>query len=497
MKRRTFCKSSLATLATFSLPAPRLLAAAGEMASPVPADLAAVTGAGKAITLPGSSVKELAAALRGQLLLAGSAGYDDARHIWNGSIDRHPALIARCAGAADVAAAARFARDHELLVAVRGGGHSFSGQSVCEGGLMIDLSPMRGVRVDPIARTARVEPGVSLGQFDREAQAFGLATPAGTVSHTGVAGLTLGGGVGWLGRRFGLTCDNVTAVDLITAGGEFVRASDRENADLFWGVRGGGGNFGVVTSFEYRLHQAGPMVVGGSISYAFADARDVLRRFADFTGSCPDDLAVVPSVGAGPDGVTGVTIEACYSGPPDGADRALAPLRQLGKPVADHLGPMRYVDLQSMDDDGLAWGNGYYVKSGFLADWSTAFIETLVTIFEQPRPYAVVLQQLGGAIGRVKNTETAFAHREALWDVICFTGWTDPAKAAEQTEATRALWKTLEPFTKGFYVNHEPTGDPDRNRANFGVNYDRLLKLKNRYDPANLFRLNPNIRPTA
>jgi hypothetical protein len=474
-----------------------LLAAAGEMTARIPKDLAAVTGAGRPTTLPGASVKELAAALRGQLLLAGSPGYDDARHLWNAAFDRHPALIARCAGAADVAAAVRFARAHDLLVAVRGGGHSFSGQSVCEGGLMIDLSPMRSVRIDPVGRSARVEPGVSLGQYDREAQSFGLATPAGTVSHTGVAGLTLGGGLGWLGRRFGLTVDNVTAVDLITAEGEFLRANDRENTDLFWGVRGGGGNFGVVTSFEYRLHPVGPMVVGGSISYGIAEARDVLRRLADFSSNCPDEIALVPSVGAGPDGVTLVTVEACYSGPANGANQALAPLRKLGKPVEDKLGTMRFVDLQSMDDEGSAWGGHYYLKSGLLGAWSPAFTDAVVGVFEKPQPFVVILQQLGGAIARVKDTDTAFSHRKALFDVICFTGWTDPAKAAEHKEAVHALWKTLEPFTAGYYINHEPTGDTDRNRENFGVNYERLLKLKNHYDPTNLFHLNANIRPTV
>ena len=437
MKRRIFCQSSLATLATVSLPAHRLFAAAGEMAGSAPKDLAAVTGAGRPMTLPGASIKELAAALRGQLLLDGSAGYDDARHLWNGSIDRHPALIARCAGAADVAAAVRFARAHDLLVAVRGGGHSLSGQSVCDGGLMIDLSPMRSVRVDPISRSARVEPGVSLGQFDREAQAFGLATPAGTVSHTGVAGLTLGGGVGWLGRRFGLTCDNVTAVDMITANGEFVHASARENNDLFWGVRGGGGNFGVVTSFEYRLHPAGPMIAGGWISYPFAGARDLLRRIAEFSSECPDELALIPSIGAGPDGVVLVTIEACYSGPPAGADAAVAPLRRLGKPVQDKLGPMRFVDLQSMDDDAVAWGNGYYVKGGLLEHWSPAFTDTLVAAFSRPQSCAVILQQFGGAIARVRNGDTAFPHRNALFDLIVSASWTDPARAAEQTDGLR------------------------------------------------------------
>jgi len=262
-------------------------------------------------------------------------------------------------------------------------------------------------------------------------------------------------------------------------------------------VRGGGGNFGVVTSFEYRLHEAGPMIVGGAISYGLAEARDVLRRLADFSSNCPDELAIIPSIGAGPDGVTLVTVEACYSGPAEGADKALAPLRKLGKPVEDKLGPMLFVDLQSMDDDAVAWGNGYYTKSGLLGQWTPAFTDALVAAYAKPQPCAVILQQLGGAIARVKNADTAFAHRSALFDVICFTGWTDPAKAEEQTEAARALWKTLQPFTAGYYINHEPTGDVDRNSENFGANYARLLKLKNRYDPTNLFRMNANIRPTA
>lgn len=498
MKRRTFCQSALTTIAALS-PAARLLAAAAGAADDITSDIRAIRLDGRDTTLPRSAVQELRAALRGRLLLPSNAGYDDARKLWNAMIDRRPALITRCAGAADVRAAVNFARAHDLLLAVRGGGHSTSGLSVCDGGLMIDLSPMRSVRVDPAARRARLEPGVLLGEFDREAQAFGLATTAGTVSHTGAAGLTLGGGFGRLGRRFGLACDNLTAVDLITADGELRHATENENPDLFWAVRGGGGNFGVVTSFEYRLHPVGPMIVGGWIQYPMAQARDVLRRFAEYAAEAPDELNADPALFVNREGQGLVSIEACYSGPPARAESALAPLRRLGKVLSDNVGPIPYVKLQASGDEGAAAGKSHYVKSGFLKEISAAAVEAVVEPFlERPAPpFAAALQQMGGAINRVPADATAFPHRATRHDLVLLSSWTDPALAEQRIAAARRYWDRVRPFTSGFYSNSYMTEDEARVRETYGTNYERLLTLKNRYDPQNLFRLNANIRPTA
>ena len=325
MKRRTFCVSSVAALSLAAIPWRRSRAA----------DLPALGPGERQIVVPGSDVDTLRAGMRGEVLIPGQQGYDSARRVWNGAFDRHPAVIARCAGAADVRQAVQFGRAHGLLVAVRGGGHSLSGQSVCEGGLMIDLTPMKSVHVDPIARVARVEPGVLLGQFDREAQAFGLATTAGTVSHTGAAGLTLGGGFGRIGRKFGLACDNLFAADVITAGGQFVKASEKENPDLLWGLRGGGGNFGVVTSFEYRLHDVGPLLYGGQLIYPWVDVRELMTFYTGFIATAPDelycDVLFVPT----PDGHRAVIFDICYFGTEEAGARVLEPLRKFRKPMVD------------------------------------------------------------------------------------------------------------------------------------------------------------------
>src|SRR5215467_5517348 len=318
MKRRAFCAAGLAALATASLPLRRVGAAGAEIA---------VLGLdGRHLTLSPADVADLRAGLRGELLTAGDAGYDDARRLWNAAFNRKPALIARCAGAADVMHAVSFAGAHGLLTSVRGGGHSLSGQSVCDGGLEIDLSPMRSVHIDPAAKTARVEPGTLIGQFDREAQAFGLATTAGTASDTGVAGLTLGGGFGRIGPKFGLTIDNLTAAEVVTADGRLLRTSAKENPDLFWGLCGGGGNFGVVTSFEYRLHEVGPTLYGGEIDFPIAGARQLMRSFVDYIASAPDELCVLPEFSIDAKDGPGLAFDVCYCGPPADGERVLAPL---------------------------------------------------------------------------------------------------------------------------------------------------------------------------
>jgi FAD/FMN-containing dehydrogenase len=489
MQRRAFCATGLAALTAASLPSYGALATAS--------DVLAIGLDGRQLVLKPKDVEDLRRSLRGQLLLAGEEGYDSARTIWNRAFDRKPALIARCAGAADVTAAVNFARSEGLLTAVRGGGHSLSGQSVCDGGLVIDLSQMGGIRIDPLAKRARVEPGVRLAQVDREAQAFGLAVPLGTVSDTGAAGLTLGGGFGRLCRKYGLACDNLTGADLVTADGRLVKVSAQNNPDLLWGLRGGGGNFGVVTSFEYRLHTVGPTMFGGELVYPFSQARELLRGFADFIAAAPDELFVFVFLAPAPEHQRVVVFDVCYCGPVDQGERVLAPLRKLGKPVKDGLAPTPYVDLQSADDAGNPPGR-YYIKGGYIKQITPELSDAIVDYLEHsPADNGVVaISQFGGAIGRVKPAATAYWHREPNHEVIVIGFWDDAPGAEGTTQWVRGAFKALEPLTDGYYVNHGGYDESERRiRANYGDNYARLAALKKRYDPQNLFRLNANIKP--
>jgi FAD/FMN-containing dehydrogenase len=496
MKRRAFCASAL-VLASTSTSSLRTLAA-----SSVSTEIPIIRGDGKQATLTTSDVADLKDSLRGELLLPGQPVYDQARKVWNGAFDRRPALIARCIGAADVTQAVTFARAHNLLVAVRGGGHSLSGQSVCDGGLVIDLSRMKSVHVDPVAQVARVEPGVLLGDFDREAQFFGLVTPAGTVSHTGAAGLTLGGGYGRLSRRFGLACDNLIGADVITADGRYVRASEEENPDLLWGLRGGGGNFGVVTCFEYRLHPVVPMMFGGHMMFSPKDTPDVLRFFAGFAGDTPDELyidaalAVVPNVGRV------MVCDVCYSGAVQQGERVLEPLRRFRKPIQDGLAPASYVTLQASGDVASAPGRGYYERSGFLRSIEPGLIDASLAIMDEPHAAGeLVFWQHGGAASRVKPDATAVWHRDAARSLLVDSDWDDPHDERARDTAmqwARETWHKLEPFTNGFYVNTMAGDDPhQRVRSTYGGNYPRLVKLKGQYDPTNLFHMNANVPPST
>ena len=490
MKRRAFCAAGLSAAALSVLPLRRAFAA----------DIRAVTKDGAEILLRASDVEDFRAGLRGPLLLPGNAGYDDARRIWNGAFDRRPALIARCAGAADVIRAVQFAKAHDLLVAVRGGGHSLSGQSVCDGGLMIDLSRMRRIRVDPVARRARAEPGVLLGELDRETQAFGLATPAGTVSHTGIAGLTLGGGFGRIARKHGLTCDNLIAADVVTANGRLVHASEHENPELLWGLRGGGGNFGVVTSFEYRLHPLDPTVYGGPIIYPIAAAGQVLRFFADFALEAPDELNVDAALTTAPDGERVLVLDTCFCGRLADAERQLAPLRRVAKPLQDHAGPTPYVRLQTSLDEMFHYGIKAYERSGFLRRIEPTLAGEIIERFTASRPPGaqVLFVHHGGAIARVRPDATAFWHRDAQHSMLIQGHWTDPAQSPKLIGWARSTWAALESQTNGFYVNTIAEDDPQRRvRGTYGGNYPRLVALKKAYDPTNLFRRNANIEPAA
>ncbi|MFY9531297.1 MAG: FAD-binding oxidoreductase [Candidatus Acidiferrales bacterium] len=448
--------------------------------------------------IPESAIQKLRSSLRGQSFCPGEQGYDTARAVPNALIDRRPAIIARCSGAADVIACVRFAREHDLLVSVRGGGHSVAGKSVCDGGLMIDLSAMKGIRVDPAKRSVRAEPGLTLGEFDRETQAFGLATTQGTVSKTGISGLTLGGGWGHLHGKYGIALDNVTAVDVVTADGRLLTADASENQDLFWGVRGGGGNFGIVTSFEYRLYQVGP-VLGGAAFYPVAKTREVLLFYRDFADASPDELVTQAGSFTTPDGATVFAVGGCYCGSLSEGEKVLKPLRTFGSPVADIFGAINYVQMQSMFDDFFPPGRRTYAKANFIRTLDDAAIEAFVEyVGKSPSPYTFGpwLEHWHGAATRVGVTDTAFPHRRYSYNFFVWSNWESSSESEKNIQWTRACWDAMRPFMgSGTYVNYlEDEGDPLA-RAAYGPNYDRLVALKKKYDPTNFFRMNHNIKP--
>jgi FAD/FMN-containing dehydrogenase len=455
--------------------------------------------------IPGSGTVDLPTAqhfqatLRGDLLRPGEAAYDATRRVWNGMIDRLPARIVRCRDAHDVVRAVNFARQQGLLVSIRGGDHSPPGHAVCDGGLMIDLSLMKGIAVDPAARTARVEPGLRWAEVDAETQRHGLATTGGTNGDTGVAGLTLGGGLGWLAGRYGLSCDNLLAADMVTADGRLRRASAAENPDLFWAIRGGGGNFGVVTAFEFRLHPVGPIVTGGMVVHPLERASEALRFYRDFTASNPDEVNTICAMLTTAEGTRVLAIAACHCGSVDEGERVLRPLREFGPPVLDQIGPLPYTALQSALDPSFPRGRRYYVKSSFVRDLQDGMMDLMAEQYATvPSPHtALVLQQLGNAANRVAPDATAFAHRDARWDAVVFSGWDDPTRDAEQIAWSRQVHASWRPFsTGGVYSNAGAENDAEV-RAAYGAAYDRLARLKARYDPDNFFRLNANITPAG
>jgi FAD/FMN-containing dehydrogenase len=461
--------------------------------------------------LGAEEIQAFRAGFRGEVLTPADAGYDDARRVWNGNIDRHPGLIARCAGAADVVAAVNLARERGLLVSVRGGGHNIAGDSVCDGGLVIDTSPMKGIRVDPERQRVRAEAGVKWGELDRETQAFGLATTGGTVSDTGIAGLTLGGGFGWLSRSFGHVVDNVLSFDVVTADGELRTASANVHEDLFWALRGGGGNFGVVTSFEYRLRPLGPVVLGGMVLHPADRGRDVLRFFRELAASVPDELGMALALLTAPplpfipeqlQGTPVVAIVACYAGSPEEGEKAVQPLREYGPPAVDVLGPMPYVAQQSMLDDPFAPGLQFYEKGGKLAELSDAAIDTIVEYAgttTSPRS-CILLFPFGGAASRVDNLATAMAHRDVIYDYYGYSIWDEPGEDDERHRRwARDFGASMQPFDVGVYLNAVSHQDSDgRVRDAFPpATYERLVAVKDKYDPGNLFRHNQNIKPTV
>jgi FAD/FMN-containing dehydrogenase len=454
-----------------------------------------------------AALKELSASFRGQIVQPGDGSYDEHRKVWNGSIDRHPALIARCAGTEDVIGAIRFAQQTGLPLAVRGGGHSFPGHSVCDGGVVVDMGGLTGVEVDPEARTAKAQAGVLLGQLDAATQAHALAAPAGIVTHTGLAGLTLGGGIGWLMRKFGLTIDQLKSVEVVTAGGEVVHASDDENADLFWGIRGGGGNFGVVTEFEFNLNPLGPQVMAGPVFWLMEESPKVLRFYRDWIAEAPDELMTIvihrkaPPLDFIPQELHGklvVAVVSCYAGSVEDGERVLKPLKEFGSPVLDLCQPKPYLEHQGMFDPSFPHGRWYYMRACDVVELTDDVIDTTVEHSMKIRSplTAFPIWQMGGAVSRVADDATAFTSRGAGY-TFNITAMTDgPDGFDEEREWSRNFWSALAPHHMGVYVNFLMEEGEERVREAYGAEkYDRLKALKRKYDPENLFRLNQNVPP--
>lgn len=494
MHRRQLLKSSIAAAVTAGLGAGQPAAAALRALTTPSTDIEAKTLGGGSLTLERAAVQELRDALRGLLLLPGAEGYDVARRVLNPDIDRYPALVVQPTGVADIQRAVKFASERELLLAVKCGGHSMSGKSTCDGGMQLDLSAFRHVRVDPQRKIAAVAGGSLLGELDHETMAHSLVTTAGTVSHTGVGGLTLGGGMGRVGRRFGLALDNVRAYDIVTADGQLRRAAADDNPDLYWGLRGGGGNFGVVTQFEFALHPMERQVTGGEVIFPLERAKDVLSFYADFTPEAPRELYADLNMAAPPGVPPVIMINVCYSG--DDPERALAPLRKLGKPLQDTIRTHDYVALQRATDDTDPRTGGAYMKSGFVHGITDRLIDDIVKGF-QPHPeraHVLFFQHAGGAIADVAGDATAFAHRDATHDMATLVFWSGEDRAPH-VEFIKDYWASLEPHTRGQYVNSTSLQDNENTNLNFLGNHERLQSIKRRYDPANQFRLNANVRP--
>ncbi|MBC8026961.1 MAG: FAD-binding oxidoreductase [Steroidobacteraceae bacterium] len=493
MKRREFVSRSLALVAATGLASPRWARATESV------DVPAVSRIGGAVVLKAADIADFRARLSGPVLTRTSEGYDVARRIWNGAFDRHPALIARCANAADVTSAVQFAAHHDLLVAIRGGGHSLPGLSVCESGIMIDLALMKSVRVDAKTRDVHVEPGVLLGAMDRETQALGLVVPAGTVSHTGVAGLTLGGGVGRLQRKFGLTVDCLVGADVVTAAGKLVQANARENPDLLWALQGGGGNFGVVTSFEYRAFEFGRTAVAGGIVFPIEQARGVLDAFANYCETASDELWMDPVLECDAAGLRQLNFTLCHCGNSANAAKDVAAIRKFGKVVRDTVAEKSWVDIQSEFDRDSPHGRSYYMSGGRITRLIPAMLDHAVVSIKLPGAELgkISLTQQGGASARRPTASTAYASRDASHNFVVRAAWDDPKQATVRTGWQKETWKGFAPYSVGLYANLNAAEANVRARSAYGENLERLVEVKTQYDPKNLFHLNPNITPRA
>ncbi len=451
------------------------------------------------------AVTEPANTFSGQLLSPGDAGYDDARKVHNGLIDKRPRLIARCRGPADIVDALSIAQERNLEVSVRGGGHSVAGRAVGDDVLMVDLSPMKGIHVDRKARTVRAQGGVTWGEFNRETQVHALATTGGIVSTTGIAGLTLGGGIGWLMGKHGLAVDNLLSVEIVTADGRVLVANKEEHPDLFWGLRGGGGNFGVAASFEYRLHPLEPVITGGFVAHPFDKARNVLRFYRDLKASVPDELTLNAGLSPAPDGsgTKLVSMFACHCGAPSDAEAAVGPIKNFGSPVLDEIGPMTYCQINGRLDEAYPRGALSYWKSRFLAELSDDAIDTMIECFARSPATmtgnGIFLEHVHGAATRVPVEDTAFPHRDDAYSLLIQSGWMDTADTDQFIAWARESYEAMEPFmASGGYMNYldyDEAGDPVA--VAYGPNYRRLQELKTKYDPDNFFHMNQNIRPLS
>jgi FAD/FMN-containing dehydrogenase len=445
-------------------------------------------------------IEEFGSKLRGGLLCADDEEYDRARRVWNGMVDNHPALIARCRDTDDAAGCVRFAREHGVLLSVRGGGHNYAGKAVCNGGLVADLSLMKGIYVDQANQTARAQPGVRLGEFDRATQVHGLATTLGVNTDTGIAGLTLGGGYGWLAGKYGLACDNLLSAEVVTADGTTMHCSEEQNADLFWGLRGAGANFGIVTEFTYRLHSVGP-VLGGVIVYALN--ADVVRFFDELSHNAPDELTTMGAVLTGPNGLPAFGIFVCSCGALQEGERVLKQLRTFAKPIVDSMAFRPYLEMQSLLDASWPAGRHYYNKAHNIRRISKGAIETVLRYSaDLPTPLTnIAFQQLHGAAGRVGAGETAFPHRYDHFDLLVHPATDDPLDSPQMIAWARECWTALKPFVEpAVYVNALEDGEEEgerRVREAYGANYSRLAALKAKYDPENVFRQNSNIKPSG
>jgi FAD/FMN-containing dehydrogenase len=468
------------------------------------------TRANEELILEEDAIRKLKESLRGELILVEDPAYNDARSIWNAMIDRRPALIARCLGVADVRTCVNFAREHGVLLSIKGGGHNISGLAVCDGGLMLDMSRMRGVWVDPTKRTALAQAGCLLGDVDRETQVHGLAAVLGFISNTGIAGLTLGGGFGYITRRFGWTSDNVFSIELITADGAVVRASEKENPDLFWGLRGGGGNFGVVTSFEYRLHPVGPEIMAGAIAWRAEDAPSVLEMYRSLIAQAPSELTCVAALRIAPPapwlardihGKPIVALFVCHTGELSEGERLVAPIKAFGSPVGDIIQRRSYVSQQSLIDATQPKGRRYYWKSEYLSRLEPEMLATTIRhakAIASPHS-AIVLFPVDGELNRLAEDHSAVGNRDSKYVLNITASWERAEDDKPSVEWARAAWRDMRGFsTGGTYVNFltEEEGD-ERIRAAYGKNYQRLVELKSKWDPDNLFCMNKNIPPNA
>ena len=495
MNRRKFCRTAVATGVAASYP---FIGACGRSEPPVATQaetgLAAISLDGNDIELEKAAIRELGEAMTGPVLLSEHPDYDGARRIWNGMHDKHPAMIARCQDTQDICHAVDFARDNNLLLAVRGGGHSWPGKSTCDGGMMLDLADMKNVDVDIEGRTAACDGGALLGHLDDATLAHGLVTTAGVVSHTGVGGFTLGGGFGRLNRKYGLTIDNVLGADIVTADGKIRTVSADNEPELFWAIRGGGGNFGVVSKFHYQLHEFSRNVLSGLLVWPIEQARDVLEFYAEWSQGVSRELYTGPAMLTLPDGPSVILMEVVYNGDPAQGEKELAPLRAIGTMIEDGVKLQDYKVLQTHEDANVAHGIRSYAKNSMVKEFTQGLVDDMIDSYIADPRAAVFTHTCGGAVGDVGELDTAFPHRNAETMLVFFTGWMDPAQDEEGKAMCRNWHAALEHHSGGYYDNIEQEGDKTVG-GNFGPNYARLQSAKSQYDPGNLFRMNSNIKP--